>query len=65
MKNISDVTRGAIFMGVAILLFLNTLGMFKESFTLAFRVLAILLFAYGFYIGDYWLRIEALLRSKK
>jgi len=63
MKNISDATRGAIFMFVGIMLFLNTLGMFKESFELAFRVLSILLFVYGFYIGDYWLRLQALFKK--
>ena len=63
MKNITDATRGAIFMLISIMLYLNTLGFFKASFNIAFRTLSILLFAYGFYIGDYWIRLKALFKN--
>lgn len=64
MKNMSNATRGAIFMIIGVIFFLNTLGLFKESFNIAFRVLSILLVAYGFYIGDYLAIIQSLFSKK-
>ena len=58
-QNLTETQKGAFFLTIGIILFLYSVGIFKQSLHLVILIGSLILILYGFLLGDFLPKIKS------